>query len=172
MNWLPHTFRASAVKFSFEMALGAPLLAMTSGRNSVRTSWVAFEKPAAHQILRPSGSVVATSMPLGSLSVTTTWRSWGSATAFVRRSAIRSNTAEFLIFFSCFPVLGLDGVILINNRDPPLALDPGGRGVLVAGARRAHDYREEHSGYESDAPPRSHGRRSIILAAIDEGVFG
>ena len=31
--------------------------------------------------------------------VTTTWRSWGSATAFVRQSAIRSNTPESMIFF-------------------------------------------------------------------------
>jgi len=44
--------------------------------------------------------------------------------------------------------------------------------VVVAVARRADDYREEHKGDESDAPPQSHGVRRIILAAIDEGVFG
>jgi hypothetical protein len=38
-------------------------------------------------------------MSLGVLSVTMSWRSWGSATVFVRRSAIRSNTPESLIFF-------------------------------------------------------------------------
>jgi hypothetical protein len=99
MNWFPHMFRTSAVKFSCEMALGGPLLAMTSGRNSVRTSWVAFEKAAGHQILRPSASVVGSSIPLGVLSVTMTWRSCGSATLFVRRSAIRSNAPESL---NCF----------------------------------------------------------------------
>jgi hypothetical protein len=39
------------VKFSFEMALGGPLLAMTSGRNSARTSRVAFEKAAGQKIV-------------------------------------------------------------------------------------------------------------------------
>jgi hypothetical protein len=66
------------------MTLGAPLSRTTSGRNSVRTSWVSFEKAAGQKIRRPSNSVVGSSMPLGTLSVTTTWMSWGSATPFVR----------------------------------------------------------------------------------------
>ena len=63
------------MKFSCEIALGAPLLAMTSARNSVSTSRVAFEKAAGQKIVRPSTSVVGSSIPLGVLSVMTTWRS-------------------------------------------------------------------------------------------------
>ena len=86
------------MKFSCEMVLGAPLVAVTSGRNSVSTSSVALEKAAGQKIVRPS-IIDGSSMPLGVLSVTMICRSCGSATAFVRRSAIRSNTPESLVFF-------------------------------------------------------------------------
>jgi hypothetical protein len=45
-------------------------------------------------------------------------------------------------------------------------------GVVFDETQRADEYREEHRDDESDAPPQSHDIRRMILAAIDEGVFG
>ena len=60
----------------------------------------------------------------------------------------------------------------MRDRYPPVALASGGFRVIVAEAQGADEYREEHRGNESDAPPQSHGMRRMILAAINEGVFG
>jgi len=78
-------------------------------------------------------------MPLGSLSVTTTWRSWGSAHCLrqaVRHSFERARVPDLLY---CVPVLGLDGVVLVDDRHRPRALGWGGCGVVAAEARRAHE---------------------------------
>ena len=75
----------------------------------------------------------------------------------VRHSFEHARVFDLLYYV---PVLGHDGVVLINNRHPSLTLGLSGRGV-AAGARRAYDYREEHSSDESNAqPPQSHGLRT------------
>jgi hypothetical protein len=38
------------------------------------------------------------------------------------------------------PVLGLDGIVLVNDCYPPLTLASDGRGVVFAETRRSHDY--------------------------------
>lgn len=57
------------------------------------------------------------------------------------------------------PVLGPDGVVLVDDRDPPLALGPSGRGVVIAEAGRAPEHHEENRDAEGDVPTQSHGRR-------------
>jgi hypothetical protein len=51
--------------------------------------------------------------------------------------------------------LGLDGVVLIDDFDPPVALGLGRHRIALAGTRRVQDYCDKHKGDQSDASPQS-----------------
>src|SRR5215204_3047782 len=145
MNSFAHTVRTSALKFSLEIAFGRPLSRLMSATASARRVRVVVKKSAGQKIVQPSTSVVATSTPLGILSLILTSIVVRQRHGLARPVGEALEGARVPHEFHNVAVLGPDTGVVVDDRHPTVAACHRRAPVLGAGAER-----EPHDGCGQD----------------------